>query len=82
MARANEPGAFVRLISPTPLLMIVAENDHLTPTDLALDAFDRAGEPKSLEILSGGHFSPYVEHFTRSSHVAASWFVETLSGKA
>jgi fermentation-respiration switch protein FrsA (DUF1100 family) len=81
LARANEPGAFVRLISPTPLLMIVAEDDHLTPTDLALDAFDRAGEPKALEVLAGGHFAPYTELFERSSRVAAEWFVEQLTGR-
>ena len=78
LARANDPGAFVRLISPTPLLMIVAEDDHLTPTDLALDAFDRAAEPKALEILPGGHFAPYTDLFERSSRVAAEWFLEKL----
>jgi len=78
LARLNEPGAFARLISPTPLLMIVAEHDELTPTDLALDAYDRAEEPKALEILPGGHFDPYVAHFDRSSRVAADWFVAHL----
>ena len=78
LARQNEPGAFARLISPTPLLMIVAENDELTPTDLALDAYDRAEEPKALEILPGGHFDPYTTHFERSSRVAAEWFVAHL----
>lgn len=47
LARANEPGAHVRLISPTPLLMIVAENDQLTPTDLALDAIALASRRRS-----------------------------------
>lgn len=82
LARANEPGAFVRLISPTPLLMIVAENDHLTPTDLALDAFDRAGEPKALEVLPGGHFDPYTTHFEQSSRVAARWFIKNLRSRS
>ncbi|WP_026622888.1 uncharacterized protein M728_006002 (plasmid) [Ensifer sp. WSM1721] len=81
LAKANEPGAFIRLISPTPLLMIVAEDDHLTPTDLALDAFDRAGEPKALEILPGGHFSPYTNQFEQSSRVAAEWFVQKLGDR-
>ncbi|WP_431324682.1 alpha/beta hydrolase [Rhizobium sp. YTU87027] len=78
LARANEPGAYVRLISPTPLLMLVAEEDHLTPTDLALDAFDRAGEPKALEVLPGGHFEPYTTLFEQSSSAAVGWFVKHL----
>ncbi|MCZ4433033.1 alpha/beta hydrolase [Agrobacterium sp. SOY23] len=78
LARANEPGAYIRFISPTPLLMLVAEDDHLTPTDLALDAFDRAGEPKALEMLPGGHFEPYTTLFDRSCEAATSWFQKHL----
>lgn len=78
LARANEPGAHIRFISPTPLLMLVAEDDHLTPTDLALDAFDRAGEPKSLEMLPGGHFEPYTTLFEQSSTAAVNWFAQHL----
>lgn len=52
-----EPGRFVDLISPTPLLMTIAENDVLTPTHLALDVYQRAKEPKQLNLLRGaGHF--------------------------
>jgi predicted esterase len=29
-------------LSHTPLLMVVAEDDRLTPTDLAIDAYQRA----------------------------------------
>src|SRR5690606_22489336 len=43
-----EPGAFVERISPTPLLMVVATDDVITPTDLALGAYERAREPKQL----------------------------------
>lgn len=39
--------------------MTVAENDVLTPTDLALTAFAKANEPKELQILPGGHFDGY-----------------------
>lgn len=59
MLRAHEPWAHVHHISPTPLLMTVAENDVLTPTDLALEAYARAREPKQLQILPGGHFDAY-----------------------
>lgn len=39
--------------------MTVAENDVLTPTDLALEAYSRAREPKELQMLPGGHFEGY-----------------------
>ncbi|TMF02396.1 MAG: alpha/beta hydrolase, partial [Chloroflexi bacterium] len=37
-----EPGAYIDRIAPTPLLMVVAAGDHLTPSDLALEAYNRA----------------------------------------
>jgi fermentation-respiration switch protein FrsA (DUF1100 family) len=39
--------------------MTVAHNDVLTPTDLAIEAYARAREPKELHILPGGHFDAY-----------------------
>lgn len=62
--RAYDPSLFIARISPTPLLMVVAEKDCVTPTDLALSAFARANEPKQLEILRGcTHFEAYKEPF-------------------
>lgn len=58
-ARAYDPSAWIHRISPTPLLMMVAQNDILTPTDLALEAYERARQPKELHILPGGHFDLY-----------------------
>ena len=56
-----EPGAYLGHISPTPLMMIVAVNDHLALSDLAIAAYERAYEPKRLVLLPGGHFDAYVE---------------------
>lgn len=39
--------------------MIVMDNDLVTPTDIVLDAFALAKEPKQLHIIPGGHFEPY-----------------------
>jgi len=78
MAREYEPGSWVHRISPTPLLMIVADKDTVTPTDLALDAFERARHPKKLLLLSGGHFVPYVEQLDRASGAAVEWFRQHL----
>jgi fermentation-respiration switch protein FrsA (DUF1100 family) len=50
----------VHRISPTPLLMTVAENDVLCPTDIALETYAQAREPKELHILPGGHFDGYT----------------------
>ncbi|BCS26709.1 alpha/beta hydrolase [Aspergillus puulaauensis] len=57
--RAYEPAAHIQHIAPTPLLMIIMDNDVVTPTDIALGAFARAREPKQLHLLPGGHFDPY-----------------------
>ena len=37
---------YVGRVSPTPLLMIVADRDTIAPTDIALRAFEQAIEPK------------------------------------
>ncbi|MCB2102552.1 MAG: alpha/beta hydrolase, partial [Rhodobacterales bacterium] len=78
MAREYEPGTWVHRISPTPLLMIVADRDTVTPTDLALDAYERARHPKKLVLIPGGHFVPYVEQFEKTSGEAIAWFRQYL----
>ncbi|KAH8805246.1 DltD N-terminal domain protein [Xylogone sp. PMI_703] len=57
--RAYNPSSHIHHISPTPLLMTIAINDVLTPSDLAFEAYSRALEPKRLGLLSGGHFDGY-----------------------
>jgi len=54
-----DPGLAVAHVAPTPLLLIVATDDRLAPTDIALAAFARAGEPKELVVEAGDHFVPY-----------------------
>lgn len=78
MAREYEPGIYAPRISPMPLLMIVADRDTITPTDLALATFECALYPKELVMLSSGHFSPYVDLFAIASGAARDWFVEHL----
>jgi len=73
-----EPGSYVERISPTPLLMIIADGDHLAVADEAFAAYNRALEPKKLLILKGGHFDAYVKDFEASSGAARDWFVEHL----
>jgi fermentation-respiration switch protein FrsA (DUF1100 family) len=79
MLTEYEPGIYIDRISPTPLLMVVAAGDHLTVADEALAAFNKAQEPKKLELLDGGHFDAYLENFDRASSAAADWFVTHLT---
>jgi fermentation-respiration switch protein FrsA (DUF1100 family) len=73
-----EPGTYIEWISPTPLLMLVAQDDHLTVADEALAAYNRALEPKRLVLLPGGHFDAYVAGFAAASRAARDWFVAHL----
>ncbi len=75
-----DPGAYIGRISPTPLLMIVALDDCVAVTDLAIKAYENAFEPKKLVLLPGGHFDPYVEKFAPSSAAAIAWFKAHLGG--
>ena len=77
---AYEPGAWLPLVSPTPLLMVVALGDHLTVADLALAGFERALQPKRLVCLPGGHFDAYVDGFAAASAPARDWFAQHLLG--
>jgi hypothetical protein len=77
-ARMYEPGAFITRVSPTPLLMVIALNDTITLTDVALAVYGRALEPKRLELIPGGHFDPYLSSFPTSSGAARAWFRQHL----
>ncbi|KAK3623604.1 hypothetical protein LTR22_024332 [Elasticomyces elasticus] len=79
LLRANDPSHMISRISPTPLLMTVAENDVLTPTDISIEAFSRAREPKSLHIIPGGHFDGYTgANFERNAGRQMKFLQETL----
>jgi fermentation-respiration switch protein FrsA (DUF1100 family) len=78
MLREYEPDSYVHRIAPTPLLVLVAEKDVLTPTELTLATYQKAREPKKLVILPGGHFDAYVKGFDASMVPARDWFLEHL----
>ncbi len=73
-----DPAYCIERISPTPLLMIVAAADDVTPTDLALSAYQRALEPKKLVLTPGGHFDVYHHLFEQTSGEACDWFTRHL----
>ena len=66
LARAYEPAAYIRRIAPTPLLMIVATGDGLTPADLQQEAFNTAHQPKQF-AAAGRPLPVYTEHFERTA---------------
>ncbi|GAA4839743.1 alpha/beta hydrolase [Actinomycetospora corticicola] len=80
MLSEYEPISYIHRISPTPLLMLVARQDVLTPTELAIGAFQQAREPKKLVVLPGGHFDAYVDGYDHSMPPARDWFLEHLGG--
>jgi dienelactone hydrolase len=77
-ARMYIPGQWIDRIGPTPLMVLVAEHDHVTGVDLVLAAYERALEPKRLVLLEGGHFDPYHAQFGRASSSALEWFQQNL----
>jgi fermentation-respiration switch protein FrsA (DUF1100 family) len=77
-----EPVAYVKYISPTPVLFIVANKDTVNTTDLALSAFNKAIKPKKLVIIDGDHFVPYIEQFEICANSASEWFSKHLLHKA
>ncbi len=75
-----EPGAYLPLITPTPLMVVAARGDHLTVVDLTTRAFSTAHEPKQLLLVPGGHFEAYVgEAFQISSVAQRDWFLQHLT---
>jgi hypothetical protein len=74
-----EPGDYLPRITPTPLMMVVAAQDHLTVADISTAAFSRAHEPKELLVLPIGHFDAYVgDAFRESSAAQRDFFLRHL----
>jgi cephalosporin-C deacetylase-like acetyl esterase len=77
-----EPGAIIHLVDVAPILMIVGLRDTVTPADVALEAYNRALEPKKLLTYPGGHFAAYYQFFDQTSVAARDWFVQHLAADA
>jgi fermentation-respiration switch protein FrsA (DUF1100 family) len=59
--------------------MVVGMKDTVTLTDLALDAYEKALQPKKLVTVDGGHFDPYVSQFDTAAGAARNWFTQHLN---
>jgi uncharacterized protein len=67
-----DPAPYLESIAPTPLLMIVADRDRTTPPEVALEAFARAGEPKTLLRVDGTHYDLYDDPEIRRTAIDAA----------
>ncbi|KAH8778070.1 hypothetical protein BGZ57DRAFT_854108 [Hyaloscypha finlandica] len=57
---AHEPKRFVHRIAPTPLLMVVPEQNTTVETKAQLDMYRLALEPKQIHLVKNcGHFGIY-----------------------
>jgi fermentation-respiration switch protein FrsA (DUF1100 family) len=75
---AYDPGVCVAHLGK-PLLMVVATEDRLAETAVALAAFERAQEPKRLELIVGHHFVPYTgAAFAQAAGAARDFFLDYL----
>lgn len=78
LSRANraayEPGSYIGAISPTPLLLALMTHDATCLTDVQLEAYSRAHEPKRLEVFPGGHYEPYTTQLPAIASASRDWF--------
>jgi uncharacterized protein len=73
-----EPAGWLPYVTPKPLLMIVAEQDRCTYTEVQREVYESAAEPKKLLSFDGGHFDAYSTFFEQTGPPARDWFVEHL----
>ena len=70
------PIYYVNQISPRPLLLVHGADDDLIDVEQACRLYDRAGEPKKLEIIPGaGH---RLRRDERAVKIVIDWLKETL----
>jgi uncharacterized protein len=70
--------AFAPQVSPTPMMMIVADRDKTATTELAMEVFQLAREPKELVISRADHYASYIEDFDMTSTAARDFFLKHL----
>ncbi len=74
---AYEPGASMPAVT-VPLLVILAEADTITPSDLIRDAVQRSGPNVETLSLPGGHYGVYTNHRERAARAAAAFLARAV----
>ncbi len=86
LSRANraayEPGGYIAAVSPTPLLLALMTHDATCLTDVQLEAYSAAHEPKRLEMFSGSHYDPYTTQLDAVASASRDWFQTHLGEPA
>jgi uncharacterized protein len=73
------PVNFIHRLAPTPLLMVTGVDDELHAIGEVLRAYDRAWEPKRLELLQVDEFGLSIEPgLGQSMNLAAGFFDQHL----
>jgi alpha-beta hydrolase superfamily lysophospholipase len=67
----------VELMGTKPLLLIHAEGDERIPSELSQELYARAGEPRKLILLPGGHHRS-AQHDAELQGVALRWLERQL----
>ena len=76
---AHAPGRFIDLVAPRPLLMILANDNVITPPDTVREDLARVNGPKRLLEIEGRHYTVYSgEGAAQAAKAATEWFVEHL----
>jgi uncharacterized protein len=74
---AYEPGRCMPGIA-VPLLVILADDDTITPADLIRDAVETAGDNVETLAVPGGHYAVYTNHRERAARAAAAFMADHL----
>jgi uncharacterized protein len=73
------PVQLIHRLAPTPLLLVTGVDDQVHAIDEVLRAYDRAWEPKRLELLQVDEFGLSIEPgLGRSMGLAAEFFDQHL----
>jgi uncharacterized protein len=73
-----EPAGWMPYVAPKPLMMILAEEDVCTHSDIQRDVFEKLPGPKELVTYPGGHFGAYRGFFRETAEPAIRWFESHL----
>jgi fermentation-respiration switch protein FrsA (DUF1100 family) len=67
----------VELLGRKPLMLVHAEGDERVPSEFSAELYERAGEPKKLVMLPGGHHRS-AQHDAELQGVALRWIERAL----
>lgn len=77
--REFDPVSLVHMMAPTALLLIPAEKDNLLPIATVKELYEKAQEPKAMNILPIRHFEVYKEPwFSKTVSMATAWYQKYL----